>query len=117
MRNGLLLASLLLALWVVLHGSNGWLLGLLAAMALMASVIGRALFYVVVIPTTMPGAFFWRNQAFVDHARDTGLTGMEALGVVHERHHAFDLQALLQTIRQHSLKEMWMHTRAIFDFR
>lgn len=39
---------------------------------LLASVhelAGRAMFYVLVIPTTMPGAFFWKNQAFEEHAK------------------------------------------------
>ena len=39
----------------------GW--AIVGATAIVTSVIGRALFYVLVIPTTMPGAFFWRNKA------------------------------------------------------
>jgi len=45
------------------------------------AVVGRALFYVVVIPTTMPGAFFWNNPGFQDHARDSGLAEMQQVGV------------------------------------
>ena len=56
------------------------------AAAIAAAILGRALFYVLVIPTTMPGAFFWRNKGFVDHARETGLAAMPQVGVVMERH-------------------------------
>ncbi len=45
------------------------------------AVIGRALFYILVIPTTMPGAFFWKNKSFEEHARDTGLADNPATGV------------------------------------
>jgi hypothetical protein len=37
---------------------------------------------VLVIPTTMPGAFFWRNQGFEEHARKTGLAKMPQVGVL-----------------------------------
>lgn len=50
-----------------------------AALALGLTVcclVGRALFYVLVIPTTMPGAFFWRNKGFEQHAGDSGLAHM-----------------------------------------
>jgi DMSO reductase iron-sulfur subunit len=50
------------------------------------AVIGRMLFYALVIPTTMPGAFFWRNPAFQQHARETGLAKMPQVGVVMEGH-------------------------------
>jgi hypothetical protein len=39
------------------------------------------LFYILVIPTTMPGAFFWKNKAFEQHARDIGLADNPATGV------------------------------------
>jgi len=45
------------------------------------AAIGRALFYILVIPTTMPGAFFWKNKAFEQHARDIGLADNPATGV------------------------------------
>jgi DMSO reductase iron-sulfur subunit len=48
---------------------------------LLVSITGRALFYVLVIPTTMPGAFFWKNKAFEQHARDIGLAANPAVGV------------------------------------
>ena len=46
-----------------------------------ATVIGRALFYMLVIPTTMPGAFFWRNKCFEEHARETGLAQWPQVGI------------------------------------
>jgi len=49
---------------------------------LATAIAGRALFYVLVIPTTMPGAFFWRNRAFEEHARETGLAKMPQTGVL-----------------------------------
>jgi hypothetical protein len=64
-----------LALWVAL-----------ALLALLTAIVGRALFYVLVIPTTMPGAFFWRNRAFEEHARETGLTKTTKTGIVHLNH-------------------------------
>ncbi|MDA0662187.1 MAG: dimethyl sulfoxide reductase anchor subunit [Proteobacteria bacterium] len=53
---------------------------------LLTALVGRALFYVVVIPTTMPGAFFWRNKGFEEHARETGLALMPQVGVVPDLH-------------------------------
>lgn len=48
--------------------------------------VGRALFYVLVIPTTMPGAFFWRNRGFQEHARESGLARMPQVGVIPGAH-------------------------------
>jgi DMSO reductase anchor subunit len=59
---------------------------LLALASILAAVIGRMLFYALVIPTTMPGAFFWRNPAFQEHARETGLARMPQVGVVMDRY-------------------------------
>lgn len=61
-------------------------LGLLALGAMSVAVVGRALFYVLVVPTTMPGAFFWKNKAFEEHARDIGLADMPQVGVVPLKH-------------------------------
>jgi len=58
------------------------MLGLTACSIVMTAVIGRALFYVLVVPTTMPGAFFWKNKAFEEHARETGLADLPQTGVV-----------------------------------
>ena len=58
----------------------------IAILMLASAVIGRALFYVLVIPTTMPGAFFWKNKGFEEHARETGLASMPQVGVVPDSH-------------------------------
>jgi DMSO reductase iron-sulfur subunit len=94
LRNTLLglnlgLACALLASMLVLDTVGVFtLLGLAAVGATLVatSLIGRALFYVLVIPTTMPGAFFWKNKAFEDHARDIGLANMPQVGVAPLRH-------------------------------
>jgi DMSO reductase anchor subunit len=61
-----------------------WVLVLISA--IITSLVGRALFYVLVVPTTMPGAFFWKNKAFEQHARDIGLADMPQVGVVPLKH-------------------------------
>ncbi|MFT7560797.1 MAG: DMSO reductase iron-sulfur subunit [Flavobacteriales bacterium] len=53
----------------------------LGCLNVFTALIGRALFYILVIPTTMPGAFFWKNKGFEDHARDIGLANNPATGV------------------------------------
>ena len=53
----------------------------LALLNCFTALVGRALFYILVIPTTMPGAFFWKNKSFEEHARDTGLANNPATGV------------------------------------
>ncbi len=65
-------------------GLAAW--GLVALLILATAVVGRALFYVLVIPTTMPGAFFWHNPGFQDHARASGLAHMPQVGVVPDAH-------------------------------
>jgi DMSO reductase iron-sulfur subunit len=65
-------------------GLSLWVLT--AALIVATAAIGRALFYVLVIPTTMPGAFFWRNQGFEEHARQTGLARMPQVGVLPNVH-------------------------------
>ncbi len=81
------LRNTLLALAVPLSAGLYFLAGFLPAwlllltMVLAQSIIGRALFYVLVVPTTMPGAFFWKNKAFEQHARDIGLADMPQVGV------------------------------------
>ncbi|HQQ75229.1 MAG TPA: dimethyl sulfoxide reductase anchor subunit, partial [Pseudomonadales bacterium] len=61
-----------------------WVLVLVSV--LVTALVGRALFYVLVVPTTMPGAFFWKNKAFEQHARDIGLADMPQVGVVPLKH-------------------------------
>ena len=90
LRNSGLILSLLLISVLLLNQPDG-IYGLIAwftTSLLIAtnSLIGRALFYVLVIPTTMPGAFFWRNKGFEEHARETGLADMEQTGVLPEQH-------------------------------
>jgi UPF0716 family protein affecting phage T7 exclusion len=58
----------------------------LLLVVLTSAIIGRALFYVLVIPTTMPGAFFWRNKGFQEHAREIGLADMPQTGVLPQGH-------------------------------
>ncbi len=70
-----------------IDGAAGWVLWAMAALLIVATaVVGRALFYVIVIPTTMPGAFFWRNKGFEAHARETGLAKMPQVGVLPHAH-------------------------------
>ena len=57
-----------------------------ALLALAVAIAGRAIFYAVVVPTTMPGAFFWKNAGFAQHARETGLADMPQVGVLAENH-------------------------------
>ncbi|MDN4501199.1 dimethyl sulfoxide reductase anchor subunit [Alteromonadaceae bacterium BrNp21-10] len=77
MAGGLLLLSLL--------SYNPYLIALAALIPCLlnwfTAAIGRALFYILVIPTTMPGAFFWKNKGFEQHARDIGLANNPATGV------------------------------------
>jgi DMSO reductase anchor subunit len=114
LRNGLLAFALALSLGMALLGSASvWVFSLLALLALSVSIIGRSLFYVLVIPTTMPGAFFWKNKGFVEHAREVGLAGMPQLGVAYERHHSFKVGELLETIRMTSLQEKIAQVRRI----
>lgn len=113
-RNGLLMLGISIALLITATGTaHAGVYLLLALVTLVASVIGRALFYVVVIPTTMPGAFFWRNKGFVEHARESGLASMPQVGVEYERHHAFKLGALIETLRNTSVKEKLLQVQRI----
>jgi hypothetical protein len=54
--------------------------------AIVHELVGRAMFYVAVVPTTHPGAFFWGNKVFETHARKTGLAAMPQVGVVPDAH-------------------------------
>jgi DMSO reductase iron-sulfur subunit len=77
----ILLLTLLMAPW---HPEGPIGISLFAALSLsvlVLALVGRALFYVLVVPTTMPGAFFWKNKAFEEHARDIGLADMPQVGV------------------------------------
>ena len=90
LRNVLLLINLV-ALAVItttgLSGMTGIIGGTVLTLSLLASsIISRALFYVLVIPTTMPGAFFWRNKGFQEHAQEVGLAEMPQVGLVPDSH-------------------------------
>ena len=89
-RNTALAATTVLVLALGLI-NNTTLVGLLlwygvALGMLLTAVTGRALFYALVIPTTLPGAFFWRNRGFQEHARETGLAKMPQVGVLPDAH-------------------------------
>lgn len=118
LRNTLLFTSIVLAIFVLLSSSiSTVVIGLLSVIILASAVLGRTLFYVLVIPTTMPGAFFWRNKGFVEHARETGLADMPQVGVVYEGNHAFDLNELLNTLRNTSLQEVIGQLRAVVSWK
>ena len=91
LRNGLLginialLAGLLISQSTSLLAISLW--GLSAVLLLITSVISRALFYILVVPTTMPGAFFWKNKGFEQHAKDIGLAAnMPSAGIIDNGH-------------------------------
>ena len=118
LRNVLLAANGVIVAVIALTGLNtwgAWLVGLplLASMLVMAA-FGRSLFFVLVIPTTMPGAFFWKNKGFVEHAREIGLADSPQHGVAYERHHEFKLDELLKTIQENSVADMVKHALWIF---
>jgi DMSO reductase iron-sulfur subunit len=86
---GLFSALLLVAIMLVTNIDGAAALFLwfsTALIILLTAVVGRALFYALVMPTTMPGAFFWRNKKFEEHARETGLAEMPQVGVLPELH-------------------------------
>jgi DMSO reductase iron-sulfur subunit len=88
-NTGLAVSMLLLVLIGLLNpdGNVGLMLwGITAAVITVTGLIGRALFYALVIPTTMPGGFFWRNKGFEEHARETGLAKMPQVGVLPDCH-------------------------------
>ncbi|MDT8281609.1 MAG: DmsC/YnfH family molybdoenzyme membrane anchor subunit [Gammaproteobacteria bacterium] len=115
LRNGMLALALLLAAYMMVYENHSlFAFSLLAVIGLASNIISRALFYVVVIPTTMPGAFFWKNADFVEHAREVGLADMPQLGVAYETHHAFNLAELLETIKATTMKEKFAQLRCIF---
>ncbi|SJM91976.1 DmsC/YnfH family molybdoenzyme membrane anchor subunit [Crenothrix polyspora] len=118
LRNGLLAFNLVLVTVIAVMGLSG-VIGYLAGLVLVISMLvmaafGRSLFFVLVIPTTMPGAFFWKNKGFVEHARATGLADAPQHGVAYERHHAFKVDELIKTIKETSVAEMLEHIRGIF---
>jgi hypothetical protein len=89
-RNCIVGLNIFLGLSVILTNGTGVIGTVLWSMLmlglLLTSTAGRALFYVLVIPTTMPGAFFWKNKGFEAHARDIGLASLPQVGVVKLNH-------------------------------
>ena len=89
-RNSLLAMNVLLATGLFFSASESlvslsiW--ALLATSIIISSLVSRALFYVLVVPTTMPGAFFWKNKGFEEHARESGLANMPQVGVIADVH-------------------------------
>jgi len=85
-RNLGIVAGAVLTIALATFGADtglGLMSWFIAAIVIIATaVVGRALFYVLVIPTTMPGAFFWKNAGFQEHARDAGLANMPQAGVL-----------------------------------
>ena len=116
-RNVLLGLSFSLALLLLLTTPSGSLAFIgwtvLAVLMISAGAISRSLFFVLVIPTTMPGAFFWKNKAFEEHARESGLVDMEQVGVVRELHGKFKFDELLETIKTTTPKILFKHIKDI----
>lgn len=90
LRNCLLALNALAIIGLLGFGNDEWTTVLLWALVCISvsvsALIGRALFYVLVVPTTMPGAFFWKNKGFEDHAREIGLAANPAVGVAVFKH-------------------------------
>ena len=87
LRNAVQLVSLILVCALALTGVTHpvpWLVAALVGLG--SATVSRALFYVVVVPTSMPGAFFWKNKGFEEHARDIGLAVNPAVGVAPTDH-------------------------------
>ncbi len=115
MRNIMLAILLILTLYSAINTQLHYIIWpAMIIIAIFSIAISRALFYVVVIPTTMPGAFFWKNKGFVEHARETGLADMPQMGVAYEQHHKFKLNELIDTLKNTSLKEKINQTLRIF---
>jgi DMSO reductase iron-sulfur subunit len=115
LRNGLLVLALLLTAYMYVNSDHSAMAYIsLSVIALISNIIGRALFYVVVIPTTMPGAFFWKNAGFVEHAREVGLADMPQMGVAYETHHAFNVAELIENIKTTTMRQKIIQLRSIF---
>jgi len=89
-RNGLLVVNAVLLIMLAIAppvGAGGIVSVYLVALSILVTAsIGRMLFYALVIPTTMPGAFFWRNRGFQQHAQESGLAARPQTGVVLDAH-------------------------------
>jgi len=90
LRNVLLMVNLLAVIALAFIDASSMLVLLawstLALSVILVAVVSRAMFYVMVVPTTMPGAFFWKNKGFEEHARESGLAKMPQVGVIADVH-------------------------------
>jgi len=112
--NGLLGLAIVLAV-VILVNPLSLITWLSLGMTLLSTAfIRRSLFFALVIPTTMPGAFFWKNKGFEEHAKETGLAKMQQVGVAYEAHRKFKLNELIVTIKATSMKEALLQIKSIF---
>ncbi len=81
-----LVVTLAVAVWIGSPALALLLTVVALALAIAGEFIERSLFYLVVIPTTMPGAMFLNNKGFEQMARQTGLAQDRAVGVLHDIH-------------------------------
>ncbi len=117
LRNALLGLNLAFFALITVTSLSGWATSLFGAVFLASMLVmtafGRSLFFVLVIPTTMPGAFFWKNKGFVEHAREIGLAKAPQHGLAYERHHPFKVDELIKTIKKNSIQDFIKHVKWI----
>jgi hypothetical protein len=65
----------------------------------------------------MPGAFFWKNKGFEEHAKETGLADMPQVGVRREAHRTFNIGELIQTIKETTAREAIDQVKEIFIWK
>ena len=112
LRNALLIVNMMLMIILIVYPS-ALLLTISFISILLSAYLGRILFYALVIPTTMPGAFFWKNDKFKEHAIESGLSEMPQLAVMPQRHHKFDFKALLKVIKESSFQDALAQIKSI----
>jgi len=112
LRNALLIVNMMLMIILIVYPS-ALLLTISFISMLLSAYLGRILFYALVIPTTMPGAFFWKNDKFKEHAIESGLSEMPQLAVMPQRHHKFDFKALLKVIKESSFQDALTQIKSI----
>lgn len=112
LKNGLLLLNIILLSSLLVIDSIV-LYALTTLLVITSNYLSRILFYAVVIPTTMPGAFFWKNDKFKAHATEVGLDAMPQVGVIAPRHHKFDFKALFTVIKNTTLKDAVLQIKSI----
>jgi len=115
--NGLLVLSILTTVGLLAAPTSVILWCVLAIGLLSTAIIRRSLFFVLVIPTTMPGGFFWKNKGFEQHAKESGLAKMQQVGVAYEAHRVFNIKELLKTIKETSMKEAVDQIKGIFIWK